>query len=440
MKTTSRLRRLRDFKGSTVIFVAIAMVMLLAFAALAVDMGYLYVVRGELQNAADSGALAGAQVLYDDPTTTADIPGAQVYAGADTIALNYVTQNYSEKAQATVDGANGIQRGHWSFATRTFTPNDSLVPVDLFNVTAAELDANLNFINAVRVNTTRKRVGGQLPEHFFAKIFGGPRTEVKATAVAYIGFAGKLTPHSVDQPIAICKQAVTVDDKYSCGVGRMLNSGQNAGHQTAGWTNFVQPCSTASASDMKALICATGNPITLDLGQTVGTTNGTQTGPSYDGIRDDCWGSNPSLDLNHDGWPDQPWTITLPVIDCPDGSVGNCSDLVGAVEIKVVWMTRNDKNQMKEVPRLMGDWPALADPPVPIGTIKDVPGLCAGTGQACWDSFVKHFALQDVLNGTPAFYEDKTMYFLPKCTGQEPTGFTGGENFGILAKIPVLVK
>jgi hypothetical protein len=32
------------------------------------------------------------------------------------------------------------------------------------------------------------------------------------------------------------------------------------------------------------------------------------------------------------------------------------------------------------------------------------------------------------------------MYFKPNCDPHIPMGGTGGENFGILAKIPVLVK
>ena len=428
----ARIRRLvREHKGATVIFVAIAMVMLLGFVALAVDLGYLYVVRGELQNAADSGALAGAQVLYDDPTTTADVPGSQVYAGANSVAQTFVVQNNSEKVQATVES---VERGHWSFATRTFTPNDSLAPVSLWDVTAEELDANTAFVNAVRVKTRRIRdAGGQLPKNFFAKLFGTERSEVKATAVAYIGFAGKLEPHAVDQPIAICKQAITVNGAYTCGVGRMLNSGQNAGHQTAGWTNFSQPCETASSSSVRPLVCSTGNPIMLDLGESLGTTNGTVQNV-YDGITD-CWYGNPAFDRNADGIPDLPWTMTLPVIDCPGGAVGNCSDLVGAVEVHVVWITRNDKNQMNEVPRRMGDWPPVGSP------LRDpTTFMCNGTGLQCWNSFVQYFQLKDILNGTDAFYEDKTLYFRPDCTPHVPTGITGGENFGILAKIPVLVK
>jgi hypothetical protein len=101
-----------------------------------------------------------------------------------------------------------------------------------------------------------------------------------------------------------------------------------------------------------------------------------------------------------------------------------CSELLGAVVLQVVWVTRTDKNQMNEVPRKMGDWTCPS----------------TYTPQQCWDSFVEYFTLQDVLNGIPAFYEDKTLYFLPDCTPHQPTGNTGGENFGVLARIPVLVK
>ena len=52
-------------------------------------------------------------------------------------------------------------------------------------------------------------------------------------------------------------------------------------------------------------------------------------------------------------------------------NLGPCSEVVGAVTVNVVWITRNDKNQMNEIPRLMrsidkGDWPATANPPVPV--------------------------------------------------------------------------
>lgn len=421
------LRRLRGHRGATLIFVAVALVALLSFAALAVDLGYLYVVRNELQNAADSGALAGAQVLYNDQ-------GTSVNAGANTVAANYVASNHSEHASVTVET---VKRGHWSFASRTFTENNSLNPVPLWDVTTEELDANPAFINAVQVITRRTPEGTAAPQHFFARIFGADPSQVRASAVAYIGFAGKLKPAEVDQPIAICRQAILGGEgEYTCGVGRMLNSGQNAGHQTAGWTNFSQPCETASASSVRPFVCGSGNPTVLNFGETLGTTNGTVQNV-YDGITD-CWYNNPAYDRNNDGIPDRPWAMALPVIDCPGGAVGNCSDLRGAVVVNVVWITRNDKNQMKEVPRLMGDWPPVGDP------LRDPAGgdypKCVGTGQQCWDSFVDYFNLKDILNNSDAFYEDKTIYFHPDCNFHDPMGVTGGENYGILAKIPVLVR
>jgi hypothetical protein len=59
-------------------------------------------------------------------------------------------------------------------------------------------------------------------------------------------------------------------------------------------------------------------------------------------------------------------------------------------------------------------------------------------GQARWTSFVNHFGLKNV-DDLYADYEKKSIYFLPTCDPQEPAGLSGGENFGILAKIPVLV-
>jgi hypothetical protein len=413
MKSKFLLRQMSNKKGVTTVVVALALLALLGFAALAVDLGYLYIIKGELQNAADSGALAGAQDLYNSD-------GTQLNEDANGVALALVQANYSEQSQVTV---KSIERGHWSFVTKTFTPNDSLIPVDLWNVSTAELDANLNFINAVRVITTRKTVGGSPEAPFFARIFGIPGPVIESVAVAYIGFAGTLPPGESDQPVAICMQAIVdPEGRYTCGVGRMINSGSNEGHQTGGWTNYSQPCETASSNTVKPLVCADGNPAPIALGEGMGTTGGmVQT--AYDKLLK-CWNDNIALDTDGDKIPDQPWQMRLPVIDCVGNNTGNCAEVVGAVTLNVIWITRTDKNQMIAVPRKMGDWTCSA----------------GSTGQQCWDSFVNHFQLRDVLNNTYAFYEDKTIYFLPDCTPHIPSGTTGGQNFGNLARIPVLVK
>ena len=63
---------------------AIGLLTLLGFAALAIDVGYLFVVRNELQNAADAAALAGAGKLITY------ISGAPDWDGAETGANNAI--------------------------------------------------------------------------------------------------------------------------------------------------------------------------------------------------------------------------------------------------------------------------------------------------------------------------------------------------------------
>jgi len=61
------------------------------------------------------------------------------------------------------------------------------------------------------------------------------------------------------------------------------------------------------------------------------------------------------------------------------------------------------------------------------------------SGETCWNEFAEWFDLQwDATS--PAHYDSKSIYFLPNCSPHIPKGLTGGENFGVLAKIPVLVK
>ncbi len=96
----------------------------------------------ELHNAADAGALTGARFLYNDD-------GTSVNAGANQIALDAAFANLSEQVPVEVNWPGGntgdVQRGHWRFSDKACTPNASLLPVDLWNVSSDELDANLEF-------------------------------------------------------------------------------------------------------------------------------------------------------------------------------------------------------------------------------------------------------------------------------------------------------
>jgi hypothetical protein len=415
---------LKDQHGAVLIVVAVSMIGFIALAALAIDLGHLYVVRNELRNAADAGSLAGARFLYN-----AD--GTVVNTGANQIAYDAATANNSEKVSVDVNWTSGnagdVQRGHWSFAGRTFTPNASTAPVDLWNVSTEELDADINFINAIKVVARRQTLPAA---SFFAGIFGHENFQLSAEAVAYIGFAGTLQTGEADQPIAICAQSVRDEaGNYSCNIGRMLNSGSNdATHNTAGWTNFSQPCETANANEMRQLVCGEGNPEPVGYGEGMGATGGVQQ-TTFDDLRD-CW-MNSAGDSDENGIPDLPWELKLPVIDCPGNNVSNCAELLGAVTLVVVWITEAGTPDWDDAPRFMDDWPTT-------GELAAIPDFDTN-GEARWNSFVTHFNLKNA-DDLLAPYAKKSIYFLPSCEPHIPTGGTGGENFGVLAKIPVLVK
>lgn len=440
----------RSDRGAVIAMVAIMMVVVASLAALAVDLSHLMVVRNELQNAADAGALSGARVLYLNN-------GTAVNEGANLEAYSAARANSAISKQGTIavdvnwtNGTNSgdVQRGHWSFGlgnlARGFYPNDSTVPVSLWNQSTVDLDENTDFINAVRVVARRDATRA---ESFFARIFGYEDFAMSADAVGYIGFAGTLNPTEADQPIAICKQMI-VDDagNYTCNTGRMLNSSGGTTSNTAAWTNFSQPCETASANSMRPLICGSGNPNPITYGEGIGTVNGVQDNIFRD--LQDCWLSaalakSTATDRPQRQYPREPWSLTLPVIDCPSPAISNCADAVGAVTVDVVWIKdANADPDWTNVPVEMGDWTCAGW--VGAGSPADLNALTVPQRQQCWSDFAQHFNLrtwdETSIGNLAASDIQKTIVFLPSCEPHEPAGVTGGENFGVLSEIPVLVE
>ncbi|UCF85083.1 MAG: hypothetical protein JSV50_05475 [Desulfobacteraceae bacterium] len=458
-------------KGATIILFAIFLGMFIGFAALAIDVGHLYLVKNELQNAADAGALAGALSLYMDDGQSVN-PGANQHAYDAAVA--HISENTPVEVNWTAGTNSGdVQRGHWSFTTQTFTPDGSLSPVDLWDISGSQLDTYnpiAPFINAVRVRARRSTTP---VASFFARIFGHESFLMAAEAVAYIGFAGSLQPHDVDQPIAICKQSITdIYGNFTCNMGRMINSGSNPEtNNTAGWINYTQPCITTSTPTVRPLICSGGNPDPINYGDGIGGTGGNLSNIMRD--LKECW-LDPNthnwgvdedgdpldlgpLDTDDDGIPDVLWQVTLPVVDCPGNNVSNCPTASGAVHIKIIWILDNwDPNKLQWIydqwyegnlsqeelseliPDRMEGWNSGMEPEN--WSVSGYSGPYNGENPIHrWYSFVKFFNLQN-LDGTPAPYQNMAIYFTPACDYFEPIGTSQGENYGILAKIPVLVK
>ena len=407
---------LKGQRGVTVIMVALLISIFIGVAALAIDMGHLFIVRNELQNASDAGCLAAARFLYHEDGT--------VNEGANQIAYDAAIVNKSEKSPVEVLWSAGnegdVERGHWSFTTRTFTPNNSNQPTDLWDISAEELDASPNFINAIRVRTRRQDTPAL---SLFASILGHNNFSLSTEAIAYIGFAGTLAPGEADQPIAICKENLLTNGEYTCSIGRMITNNQSAASQeSGGWTDFNQdsPCLTGTnAETVRSLICNAGNPDSIILGQPIATHGGYI--ENAHGLLRQCWQIFTG--------ETQPWTLTLPVMECPGNNIDSCASVVGAVTVKIVWMTPWEEDPTYS----WAPW-QMQNPRTGTTWSSNNPD-----GQVRWNSFVQDFNLQNI-DGSPVPYQRRGVYFLTDCDTHQPKGRTGGENFGVMAKIPVLVK
>lgn len=405
-------------KGSVLIMVTLSMISLLGLAVLAIDITHLTVVKNELQNAADAGALAGALALFNSD--------GSINSGASSGAITATIMNQSD-VELLEAGEVVATRGHWSFINKTFTANDSTTQVPLEHrsllVGSNSLDLDTKFINSVQVVVNRNDV---VP--FFARIMGILGFSATADAVAYIGFAGQLDPGDADQPIAICEGSIENSaGDYSCNIGRMINSGvDELTGETGGWTSYEQDAASCqsgtNASDMQNLVCSSGNENPINLGEGVAANGGEIQAAFSDFF--DCWSTHADTDSN--GIPDQPWNINLLVVECPGNNLENCPLVKGLVNIDIIWVNVSTDPQFNDVPTQMADWSC---------TTTDT----AEEREACWNDFADHFSLQNV-DGSGAPYQQKAIYFLPDCSVHTPIGETGGENFGILAKYPKLVE
>jgi Flp pilus assembly protein TadG len=145
-------------RGAILIWVTAMMLVILGFAALAVDVGHLYVVQADLQLAADSAALAAAEGL------------TQGVSAARQRAIEYAGKNAANGAPVTVTPAD-VEFGIWNTVSHTFTP--------------IATDANGPYPDAVRVTTQLNESSGNSVGLHFARALGLSQANVGASAVAY---------------------------------------------------------------------------------------------------------------------------------------------------------------------------------------------------------------------------------------------------------------
>jgi len=156
-------------RGASAVVVAISLSMLLGFGALAVDMGMLYNVRGDLQRTADAAALAGAIALMDNDRLKGSAELQAVVAASRTQAATFASRNAVYGLPTPSLGVNDASTGYLSDPT---------------SATEALSFADSSLFNAVRVRVRRDATSNGPVELMFARIFGENTTGLKADATA----------------------------------------------------------------------------------------------------------------------------------------------------------------------------------------------------------------------------------------------------------------
>lgn len=226
-----------DQSGMVSVIVGAALIMIAGFAALAIDIGQMAWVKGELENAADAGALAGARGLVPYIGS----PLAPNWAKAGAMATQTVQQNRAA-GQSLTDCQ--IQTGYWNLKYKNLQ-STSIIP------TSADVPAI-----QVQIAKSTGNNGGPI-QMMLAPILGVNTANLQAQSTAMTSFpsgmpVGALFPLAAAETIV--NQYWTKDPPVSFKIGYGSTNGQ--------WTSLQ--VNSNSGSYIASLI-ANGNPTSLAL-------------------------------------------------------------------------------------------------------------------------------------------------------------------------------
>ncbi|MEY3787215.1 MAG: hypothetical protein RLZ75_1422 [Pseudomonadota bacterium] len=252
--------------GTVIVFVTLTLITIFSFAALAIDVGYLFVVRNELQNAADAAALTLAGELY--PLNGGNPNWAN--ATSSTNITTAIALNKVGNAQLTNPD---VSYGYWNITGNPLGLQSTSSPHPLSNE-----------YPAVKVTISKSNAT------FFARILGVNTLDAKATAVAVAGISPATTtsplmpftiPKCVFDNTALWLNGEPIPNK-TITLGSVY-SGTTCGNTAipVQWTSFGSG-SQADSYTRTLIEQATGQapapnpPTTLSIGDNIWVQSGTQ--------------------------------------------------------------------------------------------------------------------------------------------------------------------
>lgn len=220
-RVEQKLTKALDQSGAVAVLMVAAFVVLCGFAALAVDIGHMIVVKAELQRAADAGALSGAVAL--SPTMGSTL--TPLWSNGQTAAANTVNDAYNKADNVKSEiSTTDVIAGYWLLnpqdQNQTFPQNiplNTYMPVPAIKVTLSR-SVSLFFATVINANAQQT---------------------VSATSIAVMPVSFKTAPFSM----AVEKDIVVYPD----GHGIQLSP------QDFGWHDHAQWYTTDGSNDVPTI-------------------------------------------------------------------------------------------------------------------------------------------------------------------------------------------
>ncbi len=317
-------RREHRERGVVMVLAAFLLMVMGAFLALSLNAGHGVAVRGELQNATDSAALAGVRELNG---TLAAVDPARGFA--DNFAKRHVTDPTIGVAPKL------IEFGNWDPAAPRATAWTRLDPTV----------ENLYRLNAIRVVAAREAGapgGGALTAFFGQAFLDRDKFDVNAEAIAYAG-APCPGDSGCNSPFVI-RYGCLVRGDLRCDADYVIGL-SSAGVDSAGLSDMMpEPVipgnPSANTNDMCDNIADTTSSVTCTIGQSqLRTSNGTP-------LKASCGGPPPHLSVCQRIQARYPVnsTMRVPVViyegdhdvtACMDGQYGGVATVISTIEMRI---------------------------------------------------------------------------------------------------------
>jgi len=248
-----RLRVTPDERGTVLPLTALMIVVIIWCLALAIDLGRVYLVKCELQRAADAGAMAAALGLFAVPSGSQNpVPVSPDCSRAFSVCQSVVGANQAD-ASGLVALSNDVTFGSWDGASGTFTPTGCTTQV-----------------NAVKVLLRKDNTANGPVPLFFAGLMpqGLSSINLTAQAIGLSGYAGYVPPGGGAFPLAV--DANKVPPNHG---GELIRIDLNPATQDGGcWHTFDD--GSPGARDLRGLMDGSTPSPALKVGDQIRMTEG----------------------------------------------------------------------------------------------------------------------------------------------------------------------